>query len=72
MNPRLLADLDRLSAMGRARGIGHGSGDFDEVPLVVRCEFPEQPGAKEVPLVPSGDDPTLPVDSFRDLKSSCR
>jgi hypothetical protein len=29
-------------------------------------------GAKDVPQVPSGDDPTLAVDSFRDLKESCR
>jgi len=29
-------------------------------------------GAKEVPQVPSGDDPSLAVDTFRDLKETCR
>ncbi len=29
-------------------------------------------GAKEVPVVPSGDAPSLEVDSYRDLENSCR
>jgi len=29
-------------------------------------------GAKEVPVVPSGDDPSLEVASYRDLKDGCR
>jgi hypothetical protein len=29
-------------------------------------------GAKDVPQVPSGNDPTLEVASYRDLKESCR
>jgi len=29
-------------------------------------------GAKEVPSMPTGNDPTLGVDSYRDLKDSCK
>jgi hypothetical protein len=29
-------------------------------------------GAKDVPSVPTGNDPTLGVDSYRDLKASCK
>jgi hypothetical protein len=29
-------------------------------------------GAKEVPVVPSGDDPSLEIASYRDLKDRCR
>ena len=29
-------------------------------------------GAKEVPPMPTGNDPTLGVDSYRDLKDSCK
>ena len=29
-------------------------------------------GAKDVPSIPAGNDPTLGVDSYRDLKASCK